>query len=377
MRFSSRPTIWWARRRSELGWLSSQNPYPAPMSSRTTNAAAMIVAASPALPAQDEHGESGGEEREEEQVGEGVLEDHGDEHQRVRHAALLQHAVRDGRAADAAGGEEVGGGQPGQVDAQRQAERDRPLQQAEQAAEQQGVEEEGDALHGDRHDQPGGGGVLDELDRVRLPGEARHDEEQRHDDHEEDDRRAPGVAAARCGGVAQRFFLPPRRWRDPACPDAARLCRPALRATGVAQHLTLDLPAADPGVGHARGHAGEGDDAQDEPAPATGPEGDEQAVDERGRPADQEDEAADGVHGLRDEGHLERAGEDLEQQHDERDRREEEEVGDAAELEPRRLVDLRAGRVLVVLDEVEQAHPSPRCVWRSPAGHEPGDAVTE
>ncbi len=75
------------------------------------------------LAAQDEHDEAGGEQGEEHEVRERVLEDHRDEHQGVGHAALLQHAVGDGRAAHAAGGEEVGGGEPGEVDAQGEAER--------------------------------------------------------------------------------------------------------------------------------------------------------------------------------------------------------------------------------------------------------------
>ena len=178
-----------------------------------------------ALAAEDEHREAGGEQREEHDVGERVLEDHRDEHEGVGHAALLQHAVGDGRAAHAAGGEEVGGGEPGEVDAQRQAEAHRVAQQVEQAAEEQRVEEQRDALDGDGDHEPRRRGVLEQLDRVRLAGEPRHDEEQRHDDDQEDDRRAPRVAAARCLRVAQRFFLPPRRWRaagDRSSPRTAR-----------------------------------------------------------------------------------------------------------------------------------------------------------
>ena len=78
-----------------------------------------------ALAAQDERSEAGGEQGEEHEVGERVLEDHRDEHQGVGHAALLQHAVGDGCAAHSAGGEEVGGGQPGEVDAQGEAQGDR------------------------------------------------------------------------------------------------------------------------------------------------------------------------------------------------------------------------------------------------------------
>ncbi len=116
-------------------------------------------------------------------------------------------------------------GEPGEVDAHRQAERHGVAQQVEQAAKEQRVEEKRDALDGDGDHEPRERGLLDELDRVRLAGEARQDEEQRDDDDEKDDRRAPRVAAARCPLVAQRFFLPPRRWREAAgrsSPSTAR-----------------------------------------------------------------------------------------------------------------------------------------------------------
>ena len=76
---------------------------------------------------------------------------------------------------------------------------------------------------------------------MRLAGEPRHDEEQRDDDDQEDDRRAPRVTPARCLAVAQRFFLPPRRWRE-----AGARC--------VAEDGALDLLAADPRIGD-RGRA--------------------------------------------------------------------------------------------------------------------------
>ena len=157
-----------------------------------------------------------GEQREQEEVGEGVLEDDGDEHQGVRHASLLQCAIRDRRAAQASGREQVRGGEAGEVDAQRQSEREWVAQQVEEAAEEQRVEEDGDALDGHGCGQPGGRGLTHQFECVALPREARDDEEQRHDDDHEDDRRAPGVAAARYGGVAQRLCLPPRRCRGRA-----------------------------------------------------------------------------------------------------------------------------------------------------------------
>ena len=91
----------------------------------------------------------------------------------------------------------MGGGESGEVDAQRQAQRYGIPQEVEEAAEQQRVEEERDALDRDRHGQPGRRGVPQQFDGALLAGQPRHDEEQRHDDDQEDDRRAPGMALAR------------------------------------------------------------------------------------------------------------------------------------------------------------------------------------
>ena len=99
-----------------------------------------------------------------------------------------------------------------------------------------------------------------------------------------------------------------------------------------------------------------------------GPVGRVEPVDEGGRPAHQEDEPGRRVHALRDERHVERAREHLEQEHDERERGEEEEVGDAAELEPGLLVDLGRGCVRVLLGEVEETHPRPPMRGAPPGG---------
>ncbi len=103
------------------------------------------------------------------------------------------------------------GGEAGKVDAQGEPETGRIPEQAEEAAEEQGVEDDGDALDEDGRRQPQRGSLSDQLERVPLPRESRRQEKQGRDQDEEDDRGPPGVTPARCLGVAQRFFLPPRR----------------------------------------------------------------------------------------------------------------------------------------------------------------------
>ena len=121
----------------------------------------------------------------------------------------------------------------------------------------------------------------------------------------------------------------------------------------------------------------DGDEAEGEPAPAPRREGDVDAVDLGGRPSREKDDAPGDVDALGDEGHGEGLCQGAQHEERERDAGEEEEVGEAAELERRLPVDVGAGRVLVVLHEVEQPRhptPPPRCVWRLPQGREPEDA---
>ena len=89
---------------------------------------------------------------------------------------LLQHSVGERRAAHAAGGEEVGRRQPGEVDAQRQAEAHRMAQEPEEAAEEQRVEDEGHTLDHDRRDQQRHARLAHEGQGVLLPCQPRQDE---------------------------------------------------------------------------------------------------------------------------------------------------------------------------------------------------------
>ena len=174
---------------------------------------ATTVAASPPWPLRMSTVRPAPNEREEHQVREGVLKITAMSTREWGMPRFCEDAVGDGGAAHAAGGEEMGGGEPREVDAQGQAEAHRVAPEAEQAAEEQRVEEERDALDGDRDDRatpesasfssstacacPASRGTMrnSATTMTRKMIAARH-----------------GWRLRGASRVAQRF-LPPRRWR--------------------------------------------------------------------------------------------------------------------------------------------------------------------